>query len=510
MYPLDDTIAAIASPPGGAARGTVRISGPGAIECLMRFFQPAGVPLAVSGFSPRPLGEGQGVRAADGREIANCKLSASNPQSLIPNPSAARPHASPLPKGEGTKNRAPHVIARSLRFPDLASPLPCDAYVWPDTRSYTGQPVVEIHTLGSPPLLELVLRSLCAAGARLAGPGEFTLRAFLAGRIDLTQAEAVLGVIDAHGPRELQIALGQLAGGLAQPLHRLRDTLLDMLAHLEAGFDFADEDLEFITREELDSRLAAAENDIAAIRRQVASRGESSHGIRVVLVGRPNTGKSSLFNALAGDSAAIVSEQPGTTRDYLVAELDLDGVKCRLIDTAGTWGEGREEWGDEIAAAADSAAAAQRREAHLEVLCLDSTRPLDDRERRELAAADIEQIVVLTKCDVVRRTDLAQAALETSSFLGQGIAELRDQLRRRALAAKTGGEVVAGTAVRSADSLRLAGESLRRARHVAAACQEELAAAEIRTALTELGKVVGAIYTEDVLDRVFSRFCVGK
>jgi tRNA modification GTPase len=466
MYPLDDTIAAIASPPGGAARGILRISGPRAIECLTRFFQ------------------------------------------------TYAPLESPFP----------HAIAGSLRLPELHSPLPCDAYVWPNARSYTGQPVAEIHTLGSPPLLELVLRSLSAAGARLAGPGEFTLRAFLAGRIDLTQAEAVLGVIDADNSRELKIALGQLAGGLARPLHRLRDALLNLLAHVEAGFDFADENLAFISREELDRQLAAAENDVASIRRQVASRGESSHSVRAVLVGRPNAGKSSLFNAMAGLQAALVSEHPGTTRDYLVAELDLDGVKCRLIDTAGERGrwrgerkEGSEGWAvhrpsnSAIEQAAHSAAAAQRRGAHLEVLCLDSTRPLDDWDRGELAAAKGRRIVVLTKCDGPRRTDCTHAALETSSLTGEGIAALRGELRRQALAAgEHRRDVVAGTAVRSADSLRLASQCLWRARQVASAGQEELAAAEIRAALEELGKVVGAVYTEDVLDRIFSRFCVGK
>ena len=163
MYPLDDTIAAIASPPGGAARGIVRLSGPQAIDCLAQFFQPAtGRPLRGSGASSRTsLPARCGCRSFTRRFRATC------------------------------------ISGR--------------------VRSYTGQPVVEIHTLGSPPLLEIVLRSICAAGARLAGPGEFTLRAFLAGRIDLTQAEAVLGVIDAGDRHELEIALGQLAGGLARP-----------------------------------------------------------------------------------------------------------------------------------------------------------------------------------------------------------------------------------------------------------------------------------------------------
>ena len=474
MYPLDDTIAAIASPPGGAARGIVRISGPEALDCLTRFFI----------ISPLPLGEGQGVRAT-----ASCDL---------------------------TEMQTPCVVAGMLRLPDLHSPIPCDAYVWPDERSYTGQSVVEIHTVGSPPLLEMVLHQICATGARLAGPGEFTLRAFLAGRIDLTQAEAVLGVIDAGDADELQTALGQLAGGLARPLHRLRDVLLELLAHLEAGFDFADEDIALITREELGRRLAEVENDVAKIHRQMDSRTTSSHHIRVVLIGRPNTGKSSLFNALAGDRAALVSEHPGTTRDYLTAELELDGVKCQLIDTAGTGEvksqESRVESGKTIEDATASATADQRRGAHLELLCIDSTRPLDTWERDQLAlSAESRRLVVLTKCDATRQTDCTHTAVETSSVTNLGIYELREELRRQTLtAAQHGGEVVAGTAVRCADSLRLAGQNLRRARQVAAAGQDELAAAEIRMALVELGKVVGEIYTDDVLDRIFSRFCVGK
>jgi tRNA modification GTPase len=474
VHPLDDTIAAIASPPGGAARGIVRLSGPQAIELATCFIEPGGTTLRLS--------------------------------------------------------HPTQVVAGSLRLPGLHSPLPCDVYLWcgrpactgagetpapqspaPQVRSYTGQPVAEIHTLGSPPLLELVLRSLCAAGARLAGPGEFTLRAFLAGRIDLTQAEAVLGVIDAADARDLNVALGQLAGGLARPLHRLRDGLLDLLAHLEAGFDFADEDLSFITHEELDRRLAEAETGVASILGQMASRGEESHAARAVLVGRPNTGKSSLFNALAGDRAALVSDLPGTTRDYLIAELDLDGVKCRLVDAAGM-PLAVSDAENAVESAAQSAAEGQRRAADVEVLCLDCTRPLDDWERNELRSDNGKnRLVVLTKCDAPRRTDCTTAAVETSALSRQGIETLRRELRERAIAAAGGrGEAVAGTAARCRESLRLAGESLAQARRVASGGQDELVAAELHIALAELGKVVGAVYTDDVLDRIFSRFCVGK
>jgi tRNA modification GTPase len=411
-----------------------------------------------------------------------------------------------------SKTLNPTAFPTSLRLANLHSPIPCDVYYWPG-RSYTGQPVVEIHTIGSPPLLQMVLRAVCAAGARLAGPGEFTLRAFLAGRIDLTQAEAVLGVIDAESTSALDAALTQLAGGLARPLHRLRDELLDLLAHLEAGFDFADEDLPFVTREQLGDQLVEAERQVAAIERQMDSRGETVDAVQVALVGRPNAGKSSLFNAMAGNSAALVSHHPGTTRDYITADLDLDGVKCRLIDTAGVDWPLATSQGHSIEHAAQLATDSQRRSAHIEVLCLDSTRPIDDWERSELQqpAAGEQRIVVLTKCDAPRAIDVDVAAMETSSRTGAGVPLLRDELRQRAIAAASShGGVVAATAARCGESLCLAAESLRQARSVADAGQEELAAAEIRVALEELGKVVGAVYTDDVLDRIFSRFCVGK
>jgi tRNA modification GTPase len=473
MYLLDDTIVAIASPPGGAARGIIRLSGPGVRACVDRVFQSD---------PPRDLAEIRVVTALPG----------------------------------------------SLRLPGVASPLPCELFLWPTGRSYTGQPVAEVHTLGSPPLLESAIEAFCAAGARLAQPGEFTLRAFLAGRVDLTQAEAVLGVIDAADGRQLEVALAQLAGGLAGPLRRLRGELLDLLAHLEAGFDFADEDLSFITPGQLDGQLTAAAETVSRLLGQMTARRETSDLVRVVLVGLPNTGKSSLFNALLDRTGALVSEVPGTTRDYLTAELDLDGqARCLLVDTAGQEPDAA-AIDDSVQRAAQAAASEQARSAHVRLLCLDGTRPLGDWEEAQLAARQEPRppgnqdfrsledfgslLMVLTKADLPRRLDLNGPAIATSSVTREGLALLKKEIAAAVVAARgSEAEAVAGTASRCRESLRLAAECLGRAREVfSRGGGEELVAAELRVALDELGKVVGAVYTEDVLERIFSRFCVGK
>src|SRR5262249_27089380 len=296
--------------------------------------------------------------------------------------------------------RACVIAGQIIRGPAADRPpwdqfqLPCDLFLWPTRRSYTRQPLAEVHTFGSPPLLDAVLRALCDAGARLARPGEFTLRAFLAGRIDLMQAEAVLGVIDAADRRQLQSALEQLAGGLSRPLNGLRNDLLDLLADLEAGLDFVEEDIRFVSPEELAARLKSALDLLEQSSCQLAARGTGDGLARVALAGAPNAGKSSLFNALVGNSAAIVSAHPGTTRDYLVAKIDADGLPIELVDTAGvdTTCSERLPWRSEIssdqhrpsgsaetsaetsiAASAQARARQQREQAGLRLLCVDAT-----------------------------------------------------------------------------------------------------------------------------------------
>lgn len=474
MRPLDDTIVAIASPPGGAARGIVRLSGPRAVACLWSM---------------------------------NC--------------SAAMP---PEPTGR------PTVVSLEVQLHGVFSPLPGEAYVWPQGRSYTGQLLVEFHTLGSAPLLAAVVEEAVRRGARLAEPGEFTLRAFLGGRIDLTQAEAVLGVIDADGDRQLEVALQQLAGGLATPLARLRQELLHLLADIEAGLDFAGEDIRFVSNDEITVRLEQARTEVLPMLAACSARGQTGELPRVVLCGPPNAGKSSLFNALAKDVRAIVTNEPGTTRDYLAAEMDAGGVRCLLIDTAGVeslWplaevplgvaGDGDADARGAVEPPETAAARHTRRQvgnAALRVLCHDPHCDVDTLS--STATPDVDSggawIAVLTKCDVGGGLGDSKHCLRTSSATGEGIESLRAMIGQRLLRMQADPiDVVAGTLLRARESLVRAeaalGRALELARHHPA---EELIAAELREALLEVGKVAGAVYTEDVLDRIFSRFCVGK
>ncbi len=455
MYQIDDTIAAIASAPGGAARGIVRLSGPDVLSIVETCFRAN---------SEHDLRKIKGATALTG----SIWLTSS---------------------------------ALTLTSADL--------YVWPNHRSYTRQRVAEFHTLGSPPLLSAVLKTVCSAGARLAEPGEFTLRAFLAGRLDLTQAEAVLGIIDARGQPAFHAALSQLAGGLTTPLKSLRDSLLDLLAQLEAGLDFSEEDIQFITPEQIQTDLDQAARAVAQLISQLAARQHHEARPRVALVGWPNVGKSSLFNVLSQNGTALVSNEPGTTRDYLISSLDFGGIGCQLIDTAGAEPDNR---GEDIGGIAQQLVASQTQLCDIRLLCLDATRPMNDWERHELQANHrADQLVVITKCDGPRRLEPACDAIETSALVGLGLDRLRHALHQAVMRVQRSETAAGLTGERCGESLREAGETLERAQRLnRARAGEELVAAELRVALAELGKVAGTVYTDDILDRLFSRFCIGK
>ncbi len=386
-----------------------------------------------------------------------------------------------------------------LRLPDLA-PLAADVYYWAAPHSYTGQDLIEIHTLSCSPLVEMLIALLLQAGCRAAEAGEFTLRAFLAGKLDLTRAEAVHAVIESDSREELKQALKQLAGGMARPLQELRDDLLNLLADIEAGLDFADEDIHFVQPEEMLLRLGKALAQVTLLGKQLDQRGVAERVFRAVLTGRPNAGKSSLFNALAG-ATALVSPQPGTTRDYLVKRLDVGGVRVELIDTPG--------WQTEtgiIETQAQALAREQTEQADLLLLCLEAGQELLPEEQSMIQKAHPPVVALSTKSDqATPHTDL----LATSAHTGVGIESLRTLLAERARQQKQ--SALAPSLSRCRHHVESCLEQLRRAHSIVLfGDPPELLALELRGALEQRGEMVGTVYTDDLLDRIFSRFCLGK
>jgi len=406
---------------------------------------------------------------------------------------------------ELTSLTRPTRDAITLALPSPIGNLDATAYVWPDHRSYTGSPSVEIHTFGSLPILEAIVAAAVSAGARPARPGEFTMRAFLAGQLDLTQAEAVLGVIDANNASQLNAALIQLAGNVSAPLRQLRERLLDVLADVEAGLDFVDEDISFIDDASLANTLGDAYRIISELAVSMQARRPSESFHWVVLRGKPNAGKSSLLNALAGHNVALVSETSGTTRDAVWHEMQVDGYTIRLADTAGI-----ETTDDEIGRQSQASAEAIAAAASIVLQCadVDSDFGID----RETAGVTLR---VKTKVDTSSSQTLRAGTgnpIFTSAKTGAGLNDLKraivETLNQRSASTEVG---VPATAARCGDAIDRASNSLRTAIEMLQAGEgQEWIASEIRQSLTAIGEITGEIYTDDVLDRVFSRFCIGK
>lgn len=418
--------------------------------------------------------------------------------------SGPRAHAvvAALVHSEDTFNgTARHLFSGEVQLAGVHSPLPVEVYFWPAPRTYTGQALCELHTVSCPPLVELLIQAILNAGARAAQPGEFTMRAFLAGKLDLTRAEAVLGVIEAGDRTELKHALKQLAGGVSRPLQELRDDLLNLLADVEAGLDFSDEDISFVDDKEMLLRLGKGLAQLALLQKQLTERSTSESLFRVVLTGRPNAGKSSLFNALAGASA-IVSPVPGTTRDYLTTRVNVDGVALELVDTPG-W----QAAGDNIEEQAQSLRREQAERADLVLLCVPARESLAEEDRRLLGEGQPPVLLVTTQAD--RAPGCVQTALSTSVVTGQGIAELKrvlaEQVRNRRQPA------LAPSLSRCRHHVEAALDCLRRAHSIVLdGDPPEILALEVRGAIEQIGAMAGTVYTDDLLDRIFSRFCIGK
>jgi tRNA modification GTPase len=378
--------------------------------------------------------------------------------------------------------------------------VPATVYLFANPKSYTGEDLIEFHIPGNPLLARILLDALIGAGARHAEPGEFTARAYFNGRMDLSEAEGVAAVVAAHSENELRAARQLMAGELARRLRPAMDALTDSLALLEAGIDFSDEDINFISRDELIARISRIDADLDELARSSESFERLTHEPTFVLIGRPNAGKSTLLNALAGHERAIVSPVAGTTRDVLSAHVRLKRGVVRVLDVAGLdesapQGAPIERLMDQHARRAIEAA-----DRVILVQSLTDTAP-------PLAALPYPDIVVMTKSDLKPTRAMGKACI-VSALTGEGTDELRSRMDETAFAALTGGTLALNA--RHLQHISHARQALRRARDIAPSAGHELVALELREALDALGGVLGQVAPDEVLGKIFSAFCIGK
>ena len=448
----EDTIAAIATPPGEGSVGIVRISGPRAIEIAQR----------LCGVNP-PFAE-------------------------LPSHTV---HHSWLRDSGGVA--LDEALVSIFRAP----------------RSYTGEDVVEIGVHGGGVISRRVLRAVLSMGARLADRGEFTRRAFLNGRIDLSQAEAVADLVRARTERGADAALRTLAGKLAQRTLDVEDRLLALLARLEVNLDFV-EDVAPAGRDAIAAELARCRTMLEHLARHAVWSRRLREGATVVLLGRPNVGKSSVFNALVQDERALVSETPGTTRDYIEAWMDIEGIPVRLIDTAGI-----RQANDALEKEGVRRSRRLEENASLRVVVLEAPSGMTRDDEILLGEMGRPVLVAWNKSDLAngRSKELVDAgALQVSARTGEGIDRLRCELGR-ALSEESdpsGLEEIL-CSERHEDAVRTALEQVRHAEKAwSMGGTEELAATDVREAARALGDLTGKSVGDEVLNRIFSQFCIGK
>ncbi len=385
-------------------------------------------------------------------------------------------------------------------------------------NSYTGEDVVEIAAHGSPVLLEYIVRQCCAGGARLAEPGEFTQRAFLAGRIDLTQAEAVNDLIGSVTLEQARVAARQMGGALAKTVAPVKAGLVGLIAEMEAGIDFAEDDIDVMAAERIAAKIAEVRAPLVALERSFAYGRVVREGFRLAIVGRPNAGKSSLFNRLVERDRAIVTAAPGTTRDTVSERVSMEGIPVELIDTAGLRNrEGMDE--------AERMGVARSREAMAEadvvLLVVDATVGISQEDRAVLeqgASSGNAVLVAWNKSDLVEEDRGPESGvrevqtISTSALTGDGIAELRTAivgavagaeggLREAAMLTNLRQHQAVEQALRGLDAARLA---------VAVGIPHEMLLLDLYESLHSLDALTGATTSEDVLRLIFSKFCIGK
>lgn len=378
-------------------------------------------------------------------------------------------------------------------------------------HSYTSEDIVEIAAHGSPVLLEHLLRKCLAAGARLAEPGEFTQRAFISGRLDLTQAEAVHDLIEATTLHQARIAAQQLGGSLSRQITPIKQRLIALIAALEAGIDFAEDDIDLLPASEITTQIAEIEAPLTALE-QTFTYGRIVHdGFSLAIVGRPNAGKSSLFNRLIQRDRAIVTATPGTTRDLITERVSLDGIPVKLIDTAGL---------RESTSEAETLGIAKSREAMAEadivLLVFDATAAVHEEDEAAIATlADRPFLIVINKKDLAPAASLlkrhSHPTLETSALTGAGIPELRRAILSLLIKEAPTAETALLTNLRQQQAVSAALAAFARAqRAVAATIPHEMILLDLYEALHNLDALTGTTTTDDILNLIFSKFCIGK
>lgn len=449
MFSTADTIVAIATPPGRGGIGVVRLSG---VE----------------------------ARAIAGR-LTNCRKPFEPRRATFTTVGSG---------GDPWKGALDHVIVT----------------FFPAPASYTGEDVVEISAHGSPVILRAIVCGAMTAGARLAEPGEFTLRAFVHGRVDLMQAEAVADLIDSVTPLQARAAFDQLNGTLTREIAAIDAALFDLIARLEASVDFPDEGYHFI---EAASVAAAIDGVVARTRALLASSWAGRvvrEGLQVAIVGAPNVGKSSLFNALVGSDRAIVTDVPGTTRDLVTETVDMNGLRVTLVDTAGA-----RETADVIESEGVARSFQAATIADLTLVVADQSRPWPESGVIFGSPNISRRLLIASKADLPaawQRDD----AVPVAAPLGIGLEKLRERILS-ALDVETLSDRPAMTNVRHIALVEQAHANLIRAREAACAeraMPEEFVLADLQSARAALEEVTGKRTTDELLEHIFSRFCIGK
>lgn len=480
---LDDTIVAVATPPGRGGIGVVRLAGPEArsiAQPMLRLKHDLEPGRAIFGELIEPCGAG--ALAREDVDRSRTRVSAS--------------HGS-----EEREQRIDEVVVTYFAKP----------------HSYTTDEIIEISAHGSPVVLRHVVELALARGARLAEPGEFTMRAFLNGRIDLTQAEAVRDLIESQTLYQAQIAAQQLKGALSRRIQPVKQKLVELIASLEAGIDFAEDDVSVLPSGQILQHVAAVRAPLEELARSFAYGKIVHEGLTLAIVGRPNVGKSSLFNRLVERERAIVTATPGTTRDLVTETVAIGGIPVKLVDTAGIRRALDEAESIGIQKSMEALA-----DADLVLVVLDASQPISDEDQELLTqVGQRTAIVVENKADLqcARRADLplrpvstSNSHLRTSAITGEGIAQLRAAILRH-VTGESGTSEEAGflTNARHQALVRASLNALGNSEGaVHNRVPHEMLLLDLYSALRPLDEITGATTNDDILNLIFSRFCIGK